>query len=113
VANLRRFLREKAAARRLGNVYPVDGLITHLPFPDGFADVTMGGHVFGDAPEEEVVEMERVTRTGGQVIFMPGSNAEREDEAHAVLVAHGYRWAVFEEPEDGKKRKYWKTHAGT
>ena len=25
-----------------------------------------------------------------------------------VLIDKGYKWGIFEEPEDGKKRKYWK-----
>jgi SAM-dependent methyltransferase len=107
VANLRDYMRAKA--RRLGfdNFYTVDGLITGIPFPDGFADVTMGGHVFGGNPEPECSELERVTRSGGMVILCPGSS-ETEQEAHACLLAHGYEWARFEEPQDGWKRKYWK-----
>lgn len=108
VSNLRRYLRDKA--HRLGflNVYAVDGLITAIPFPDGFADVTMGGHVFGDWPEAELRELERVTRPGGQVVLCPG-NRDVDDAVHQFLVGQGFRWAAFEEPRDGWVRKYWKT----
>lgn len=112
VENLRRYLREKAAEKGYANVFPVDGLITAIPFPDDFADVAMGGHVFGDDPEAEVAEMERVTRPGGMVVFMPATNQEGDDENHRLLLAHGYRWDSFEEPEEGIKRKYWKRLAG-
>ena len=54
VANLRRYIKEKAQREGYHNVFTVDGLITELPFPDGFADVTMGGHVFGDHPAEGI-----------------------------------------------------------
>ena len=37
VGNLRDYLREKARRLGLTNVYPVDGLLTRIPFPDGFA----------------------------------------------------------------------------
>lgn len=47
VANLRAFLKVKAKKLGLQNVFPVDGLITEIPFPDSFADVTMAGHTFG------------------------------------------------------------------
>ncbi|MEW5869178.1 MAG: class I SAM-dependent methyltransferase [Chloroflexota bacterium] len=107
VGNLRCYIREKARRMGLHNVYAVDGLITEIPFPDGFADVCMGGHVFGDEPERELSELERVTRPGGMVILCPGSS-ERENEAHQVLVKGGYQWSRFEEPRDGWKRKYWK-----
>ena len=109
VANLRRYLREKAEARGFDHVFPVDGLITAIPFPDDFADVTMAGHVFGDDPEEELAEMERVARPGGMVVFMPATNQEGDDEKHEFLLANGYRWDSFEEPDEGFKRKYWKT----
>lgn len=108
VENLRRTVREKARDRGLGNVFCVDGLITDLPFPDGFSDVTMGGHVFGDDPEEELAELLRVTRPGGSVVLCPGNN-DVDNERHAFLISHGFAWGRFEEPVDGMKRKYWRT----
>ncbi len=108
VGNLRIFLKQKA--RRLGhhNVFPVSGLITDLPFPDDFLDIVMGGHVFGDHPKEEYTEMARVTRPGGMIILCPGNN-DSDNRAHLFLEKQGFQWARFEEPEDGIKRKYWKT----
>lgn len=112
VSNLRHYLKTKARERGLGNVYPVDGLITDIPFPDGFADVTMGGHVFGDHPVDECREMQRVTRPGGMVILCPG-NTDSDDTIHDYLVSQGFAWSRFHEPMDdagqnGMKRKYWK-----
>ena len=108
VANLRYYLKEKARGSGISNVYPVDGLITDIPFPNGFADVTLGGHVFGDHPEEECQEVVRVTRPGGMVILCPGNN-DVDNDNHRYLVSQGFEWACFEEPGDGMKRKYWRT----
>lgn len=108
VENLRRYLREKARGLGLNNLYAVDGIITELPFPAGFADVVLGGHVYGDEPEAEITEMLRVARPGGMVILCPG-NRDANNPAHACLVARGFSWARFEEPRDGIMRKYWKT----
>jgi ubiquinone/menaquinone biosynthesis C-methylase UbiE len=107
VGNLRVFLREKASRLGYKHVYPGDGLITQIPFADGFADITLCGHVYGDKPEGELAELERVTRPGGMVILCPGTSMT-ENSTHEVLAAHGYQWAIFEEPGDGPKRKYWK-----
>ena len=111
VANLRGYIKDKARRSGLDNIYPVDGLITELPFPDGFADVSMGGHVFGDYPEAEYAEMARVTRAGGMLILCPGSGV-KEEMRHNFLVERGFEWAVFVEPPDDRVRKYWKRLPG-
>jgi hypothetical protein len=108
VGNLRIYMKHKARGMGLANLYAIDGLITELPFPDGFIDITMGGHVFGDQPEDEYREMARITQPGGTLILCPGNN-DRDDDRHAFLVSHGFTWSRFEEPGDGMKRKYWKT----
>lgn len=107
VANLRAYLKKKARAKGLHNVYPVDGLITDIPFPGQTADVTMSGHVFGEDPDAEYKELARVTKVGGMIILCPGNN-DKDNEAHDLLVARGFAWSRFEEPRDGWKRKYWK-----
>lgn len=107
VGNLRDYLRQKARHLGAENFYVVDGLITAIPFPDGFADVVLSGHVYGDDPRPERLELERVTRPGGAIVLMPG-NPDQDNPAHRELVEHGYRWDRFMEPEDGLRRKYWK-----
>jgi ubiquinone/menaquinone biosynthesis C-methylase UbiE len=64
VGNLRQYMKDKAQNQDLSNFFTVDGLITEIPFPNNFADICMGGHVFGDAPEAEDTEMTRVTKAG-------------------------------------------------
>jgi ubiquinone/menaquinone biosynthesis C-methylase UbiE len=108
VGNLRYFLKEKALKHGMTNIYPVDGLITDMPFPDGFADVTMGGHVFGDEPDAELSELSRVTKPGGMTILCPG-NDDKDNERHGFLVAQGFNWERFVEPPADMVRKYWKT----
>lgn len=106
VTNLRVYLKKKALAKGIRNIYPVDGLITDLPFPEQFADVTMGGHVFGDDLKAEYQELVRVTKVGGMIILCPGNN-DTDNATHRFLANQGFRWSRFEEPRDGWKRKYW------
>jgi SAM-dependent methyltransferase len=107
VTNLRQYMREKACRDGFTNFSAVDGTITSIPFPAGFADVVMGGHVFGDCPEPEMAELERVTCPGGMIVLCPGNNAVDNAE-HAFLTRRGFSWSAFEEPRDGMKRKYWR-----
>lgn len=107
VGNLRHYIKEKAWKNQVKNIYPVDGLVTDLPFPDKFADVTMGGHVFGDDPEAELGELVRVTRLDGMVILCPG-NDDANNDRHAYLTAQGFHWKPFLEPPAYWVRKYWK-----
>jgi SAM-dependent methyltransferase len=107
VGNLRLFIKQKATAQNIMNVFPVDGLITDIPFPNGFADIAMGGHVFGGTPDAEYAELCRVTRPGGMVILCPGTSMG-ENPAHEYLLEQGFAWSTFEEPGDGPMRKYWK-----
>lgn len=107
VANLRNFIKQKAISKNLNNVYTMDGLITEIPFPPGFADITMAGHVFGEYLDREYQEVSRVTKPGGMIILCPGNN-DLDNEDHRFLLKHGFEWSRFEEPGAGIKRKYWK-----
>lgn len=106
VGNLRKFIKHKAQARGINNVYTMDGLIEDIPFADDFADITMGGHVYGDYPEQEVNELIRVTKDGGTVVLCPGNN-DKDNDIHHYLLSRGFKWERFFEPRDGWKRKYW------
>jgi SAM-dependent methyltransferase len=110
VANLRRYLKKKVYNAGLENVFVVDGLITDIPYPRCFADVTMGGYVFGEEPEAEYRELLRVTRKGGTVLLFPG-NEDWDNEQHWFLVDKGFEWSRFETPQDGIRRAYWCTVA--
>lgn len=107
IGNLRATIREKTIQRGINNIYTMDGLITRLPFPNDFIDVTMVSHVFGADPQAELAEMLRVTRPGGMVIMVPGT-AMHEEENHIFLIDQGFNWSVFMQPVDGPKRKYWR-----
>jgi len=107
VGNLRSYLKDKARQAGFNNIFSIDGLATDIPFPDHHFDITMGGHVFGDNPQAEIRELERVTRPGGKVILCPG-NPDVDNHAHQVLQDNHYQFARFEEPRSGWVRKYWK-----
>ena len=104
VANLRRYLKEKARQMGFKNVFPVDGIITDIPFPDAFADITMGGHVFGDVPEAEYQEIRRVTKPGGLMILMACSGQKE----CLFCLFEGFDGKMYLEPGGGEMSKFWK-----
>ena len=111
VWNLRRSLKKRAEDEGRDNIFVVDGMLPQLPFPTDFADVTTSGHVIGDDIVREVAETERITKSGGTVIFCHG-NIDADNATHRFLMEAGYNWSSFLEPGDsfggGMKRKYWK-----
>ena len=106
VERLRRYIRSKFSANR-NKLFILDGLITDIPLLDDSCDVLLSGHVYGDNPETELNEIERVTRSGGIVILCPG-NLNVDNDIHRVLVDRGYKWSVLHQPVNIMKRKYWK-----
>jgi len=108
VTRLRDYINQKAKGQKLNNVFTADGLITRIPFPDNFADIVMGGHVFGDNMPEEFAECQRVLKPGGILIFCPGSSQNERDQ-HQFLVEKGFLYADFVEPPNLPVKKYWKT----
>jgi len=40
------------------------------------------------------------------IILCPG-NTDQDNDAHHYLIAQGFQWSRFNEPQDGMKRKYW------
>ncbi len=112
VTSLREYLKKKSRDRGYSNIYVVDGLIEAIPFPGNFADIIMGGHVFGEYCLQEYREMLRVVKPGGKLVLCPGNN-DCDNEIHEFLVSRGFQWSSFLEPGDGEKRKYWKTVVGS
>jgi SAM-dependent methyltransferase len=107
LSNLRDYIKEKANKKRLNNIFVMDGLITSIPFPKNFSDITITGHVFGDELAKEYRELMRVTKKSGMIILCPG-NIDKDNATHDFLIEKGFMWSRFEEPNDGMKRKYWK-----
>jgi SAM-dependent methyltransferase len=110
IRRLREFMKSKFTEYK-HKFFILDGLITDIPLPADSCDILLSGHVYGDCPEDELNEMERVVKPGGMVILCPG-NSNADNDAHETLAKRSYQWSIFHEPVDGAKRKYWKRKAG-
>jgi ubiquinone/menaquinone biosynthesis C-methylase UbiE len=108
VGRLRQFIREKAAAAGLSNVFVMDGFLHQIPLPDGFADVLITSHALGWCLEAELREFERVVKPGGYIVHCPGTaEVPSEEETHTRLISPdwGYAYARFQATA-AWKRKY-------
>jgi ubiquinone/menaquinone biosynthesis C-methylase UbiE len=111
VTRLRDFIRDKAKAAGLKNIFVLDGFLHAIPLPDNFAEVLVTSHALGWHLEDELLEFERVVRPGGYIIHCPGTalSSGEDDPTHQALVSPKWAYAVAEYLEpDGPKRKYWK-----
>ncbi len=75
VDRLREYMRDKIKNEGIKNVTVLDGMCDWLPFEDNTFDIVMSGHVVGDDFENEIAELERVTKDGGYVLDCIGENS--------------------------------------
>lgn len=97
VTRLREFMREKAATSGIGNLFVLDGTLDAIPLPADTADVLLTCRAIGWRLEEELVEIERVVRTGGVALHLglPHPPSER-DPLHERLTEVGYTVSRYE-----------------
>lgn len=92
VATLREFMRQKIKDEGITNVRVTDGFVENLPYPDELFDIVMSGHVIGDDLDAELNEKERVCKTGGIVLDVPG-DSEFHIGSYRELTSRG--WEEF------------------
>ena len=89
VETLRHYLREKCRQENIRNVRVTDGFVENLPYPDDTFDVVLSGHVVGDDLDRELAELERVCKSGGFILDVPGDQPWCA-QVNPELVARGY-----------------------
>ena len=101
VARLRQFMREKAAASGISNLFVLDGTLDAIPLPTDTADVLLTCRAIGWRLEGELVEIERVVRAGGIALHLglppPPS---RDDPRHRRLTDAGHAVVTYTEGQE-------------
>lgn len=101
VANLRRYMRDKATRLGFENLFVIDGFLNAIPLPAGSADVLLTCQAIGWALAEEMAEIERVVKRRGIAMHLfgtPGAD-EPENPLFQRLVAAGYEPDIYQEGE--------------
>jgi len=103
VARLREFMRDRAAASGIANLYVLDGTLDGIPLPPDTADVHLTCRAIGWHLEEELVEIERVVRAGGVALHLglpyPPSP---DDPLHRRLLEAGYSAVTYAEGQESR-----------
>lgn len=101
VARLREFLRDRAAASGVTNLFVLDGTLDAMPLPTDTADVLLTCRAIGWRLDEELVEIDRVVRAEGVALHLglphPPSG---DDQRHVRLTEAGYAVVTYAEGQD-------------
>jgi Methyltransferase domain len=101
VTRLRAFMRDKAAASGITNLFVVDGTLDAIPLPTDTADVLLTCRAIGWHLEEELLEIERVVRDGGIALHLRLEHPpSRDDPWHRRLTAAGYSVLTYAEGQE-------------
>ena len=106
VTRLREFMRDKAKASGITNLFVLDGTLDAIPLPTDTADVLLTRNAIGWHLEEELVEIERVVRAGGVALHLGLPHPPSlDDPRHGRLTEAGYAVVTYAEGQ-GQRTSY-------
>jgi SAM-dependent methyltransferase len=101
VTRLREFMRDKAAASGITNLFVLDGTLDAIALPTDTADVLLTCRAVGWRLEEELVEIERVVRAGGVALHLGFPHPPSlDDPRHGRLTEAGYSVLTYTEGQE-------------
>jgi hypothetical protein len=101
VARLREFMRDKAAASGITNLFVLDGTLDAIPLPTDTGDVLLTCRAIGWRLEEELVEIERVVRAGGVALHLGFPHpSSLDDPRHGRLTEASYSVMSYTEGQE-------------
>ena len=95
-ATLRRYVREEARRRRVDNLYVLDGFLDAIPLPAASADILLTCQAIGWSLPDELAEIERIVRPGGEAMHLFGTSGAPGQSLDEHLIAAGYASDPFE-----------------
>ena len=109
ISSFRSFMKEKALRQNAKNVFVIDGTLDSIPLPNNSLDVLITSNAIGWNLQEELKEIERVTKPGGYAIHLFQSDTPLEDKLHGVLSSVPWNYQSTTDSSNGRtKIKYYK-----
>ena len=108
LSSFRNFLRKKTSAHNIKNIYIIEGFLDSIPLREQSADILFTSNALGWNFEKEQNEIQRVVKSGGQIIhLMRAFDKNAASPHHNELMKWKYNFEQME--ADGYKAKYVKT----
>ncbi len=93
IINFRNYIKDKARKIKCNNIYTIDGFLDSIPFPENSLDMLFTSNAIGWNIDNELQEIERVVKPGGQAIhIMRVSEDESENTFHEKLVSSDWKY---------------------
>ncbi len=104
---MRRYMRTKAEAAGIRNLFVLDGFLNTIPLPAATGEVLVTCRAIGWRLDDELAEIDRVVASGGVALHLLGTPhpAEPGDRLDSALFAHGYEPGTYREGS-GLSRRY-------
>lgn len=110
VASFRSFMKEKAVKQSVDNLFVMEGTLDSIPLPDGSLDVLITSNAIGWNLKEELLEIERIVKSGGQAIHLLYSDSQNDNPIHKIITSVPWNYHFTRDvSEKTMKIKYYKT----
>lgn len=108
VCSFRNFIRDKAKKDDVNNLFTIDGFLNSVPLPDNFADVLFTSNAIGWNLKDELLEIERVLKPGGNAIhLLKNTESNNKNPFHQILTSEKWNYKYFDYVlQSGMKLKY-------
>ncbi len=104
IASFRSYMKEKAAEKRVDNMFIMDGTLDSIPLPDRSLDVLITSNAIGWNLNEELKEIERVIKPGGHAIHLMQSNEQDENPFHEILTSSPWNYSCLQDGDEEKMK---------
>lgn len=102
IASFRSYMKEKAAEKGVDNMFIMDGTLDSIPLPDQSLDVLITSNAIGWNLNEELKEIGRVIKPGGQAIHLLQWDEKVENPVHEILTSSPWNYTCL---QDGDEKK--------
>jgi precorrin-6B methylase 2 len=104
LASFRSYMKEIAIKNSVDNLFVMDGTLDSIPLPDHSLDVLITSNAIGWKLEEELKEIERVVKTGGNAIHLLQSDEELANPFHETLTSSPWNYTCLQGIEEEKMK---------